>query len=122
MSRPEFEVAIAGFGPSGAVAAALLGQAGHSVLVCDRSAGIYPLPRAAALDHEILRVFQKLGLAEAIAPHTEPFTDSCFYGVDGQLIRRMTMLAPPYPQGWTPSVVFNQPAVEAILRAAVAVR
>ncbi len=120
MSEPTFDVAIAGFGPSGAVAAALLGQAGHSVLVCDRSAEIYPLPRAAALDHEILRVFQKLGLADAIAPHTEPFTDSCFYGVDGQLIRRMTMLAPPYPQAWTPSVVFNQPAVEAILRAAVA--
>ncbi len=120
VSVPAFDVAIVGFGPSGAVAAALLGQAGHSVLVCDRSAEIYPLPRAAALDHEILRVFQKLGLADAIAPHTEPFTDSCFYGVDGQLIRRMTMLAPPYPQAWTPSVVFNQPAVEAILRAAVA--
>lgn len=120
MGEPVFDIAIAGFGPSGAVAAALLGQAGHCVLVCDRSAEIYPLPRAAALDHEILRVFQKLGLADAIAPHTEPFTDSCFYGVEGQLIRRMTMLAPPYPQGWTPSAVFNQPAVESILRGAVA--
>ncbi|HZV94232.1 MAG TPA: bifunctional 3-(3-hydroxy-phenyl)propionate/3-hydroxycinnamic acid hydroxylase, partial [Caldimonas sp.] len=120
MGEPVFDVAIAGFGPSGAVAAALLGQAGHSVLVCDRSAEIYPLPRAAALDHEILRVFQKLGLADAIEPHTESFTDSCFYGVEGQLIRRMTMLPPPHPQAWTPSVVFNQPAVEAILRRSVA--
>jgi 3-(3-hydroxy-phenyl)propionate hydroxylase len=114
-----FDVAIVGFGPSGAVAAALLGQAGHRVFVCDQGSEIYALPRAAALDHEVLRVFQQLGLADAVTPFTEPFTDSCFYGVDGQLIRRMTMLAPPYPQAWTPSVVFSQPPVEAALRAAV---
>jgi 3-(3-hydroxy-phenyl)propionate hydroxylase len=114
-----FDVAIVGFGPSGAVAAALLGQAGHTVFVCDQSTEIYARPRAVALDHEILRVFQQLGIVDAIAPFIEPFTDSCFYGVDGQLIRRMTMLAPPYPQGWTPSVVFSQPPLERALRAAV---
>jgi 3-(3-hydroxy-phenyl)propionate hydroxylase len=111
-----FDVAIVGFGPSGAVAAALLGQAGHKVFVCDQSAEVYAKPRAIALDHEVLRVFQKLGLVEAIGPFTEPFTDSYFYGVKGQLIRRMTMVAPPYPQGWTPSVVFNQPPVERLIR------
>lgn len=114
-----FDVAIVGFGPSGAVAAALLGQAGHSVFVCDRDSSIYAKPRAIALDHEILRLFQQLGVADAVAAHTEPFTDSCFYGADGRLIRRMTMLAPPYPQAWTPSMVFTQPPVEGILRAAV---
>ena len=114
-----FDVAIVGFGPSGAVAAALLGQAGHTVFVCDQSTEIYARPRAVALDHEILRVFQQLGVVDAVAPFIEPFTDSCFYGVDGQLIRRMTMLAPPYPQGWTPSVVFSQPPLEQALRAAV---
>ena len=114
-----FEVAIIGFGPSGAVAAVLLGQAGHRVYVCDKVAEVYPKPRAIALDHEILRVFQQLGIADEVARFTEPFTDSCFYGVDGRLIRRMTMLAPPYPQGWTPSVVFDQPPVEGVLRDAV---
>jgi len=114
-----FDVAIVGFGPSGAVAAALLGQAGHSVFVCDQNAEVYARPRAIALDHEILRVFQRLGLVDAIAPFIEPFTDSFFYGVDGRLIRRMTMVAPPYPQGWTPSVVFSQPPVEHALREAV---
>jgi 3-(3-hydroxy-phenyl)propionate hydroxylase len=120
MAETAFDVAIVGFGPSGAVAAALLGQAGRNVFVCDQSEVVYDRPRAIALDHEILRVFQQLGLSEAIAPFTEPFTDSCFYGVDGQLIRRMTMVAPPYPQGWTPSVVFSQPPVERVLRDAVA--
>ena len=116
---PPYDVAIVGFGPSGAVAAALLGQAGHRVFVCDRTAEVYPLPRAIALDHEIMRLFQRLGIAQQIEPFTEPFTDSCFHGVDGRLIRRMTVLPAPYPQAWSPSLVFSQPPVEAVLRAAV---
>jgi 3-(3-hydroxy-phenyl)propionate hydroxylase len=115
-----FDVAIVGYGPAGAVAAALLGQAGLKVHVCDRLQGVYEIPRAIALDHEIMRVFQQLGIAAAVLPHTEPFTNSEWFGADGQLIRRMTMLAPPYPQGHTPSMVFTQPAVERILRERVA--
>jgi 3-(3-hydroxy-phenyl)propionate hydroxylase len=115
-----YDVAIVGFGPTGAVAAALLGQAGLRVHVCDRLQDVYEIPRAIALDHEIMRVFQQLGLARAIAAYFEPFTPSEYFGVDGQLIRRMTMVAPPYPQGYTPSVVFTQPPVERALRARVA--
>ena len=111
-----FDVAIVGYGPAGAVAAALLGQAGLRVHVCDRLPGIYEIPRAISLDHEILRVFQQIGVVDAVLPHTEPFTNSEWFGADGQLIRRMTMVAPPYPQGYTPSVVFSQPPVERILR------
>ena len=48
--------------------------------------------------------------------HTEPFTPSEWFGADGQLIRRMTLLAPPYPQGYTPPLVFTQPPVEPLLR------
>ena len=92
-----FDVAIVGFGPVGAVAAGLLGQAGLTVWVADKLPGVYEIPRAIALDHEILRVFQQLGVLDAVLPHCEPFTPSEFLGVDGQLIRRMTMVAPPYP-------------------------
>jgi 3-(3-hydroxy-phenyl)propionate hydroxylase len=122
MTREEavFDVAIVGYGPSGVVAAALLGQAGLRVHVCERLTDIYQIPRAIALDHEIMRVFQQLGVDEAIATYCEPFTPSEFYGVDGQLIRRMTMVPPPYPQGHTPSMVFTQPAVERVLRERVA--
>jgi 3-(3-hydroxy-phenyl)propionate hydroxylase len=115
-----FDVAVVGFGPAGAMAAALLGQAGLSVYACDRLEGVYEIPRAIALDHEIMRVFQHLGLVDAITPWCEPFTPSEFYGVDGQMIRRMTMVAPPFPQGYTPSMVFTQPPVERALRARVA--
>uniref|UniRef100_UPI000D37F2B7 bifunctional 3-(3-hydroxy-phenyl)propionate/3-hydroxycinnamic acid hydroxylase n=1 Tax=unclassified Variovorax TaxID=663243 RepID=UPI000D37F2B7 len=117
---PVFDVAIAGYGPAGVVAAALLGQQGLSVHVCDRLHDVHQIPRAISLDHEIMRVFQQLGVAQAVAPFCEPFTPSEYYGVDGQLVRRMTMVAPPYPQAYVPSMVFTQPPVERALRARVA--
>lgn len=114
-----FDVAVVGYGPVGAVAAGLLAQAGLSVCVCDRLQGVYEIPRAVALDHEILRVFQQLGVVDQVLRHCEPFTDSEWLGAGGQLIRRMTMLSPPHPQGYVPSMVFTQPPVERALRARV---
>jgi 3-(3-hydroxy-phenyl)propionate hydroxylase len=113
-----YDVAVIGFGPSGAVAAAILGSAGLKVLVVEQSRDVYDKPRAISLDHEIMRVLQGISplLAEQIVAHTEPFSPSEHYGADGKMIRRLDMLAPPYPLGWTPSMVFLQPPVEAILR------
>ncbi len=118
--RAEFDVAIAGCGPAGATAACLLGAQGLRVLVVDKATGVYDKPRAFAMDHEIMRVFQNIGLADAIQTFVAPFSASEHYGVDGQLIRRLTMIDPPYPIGWTPSMVFRQPPLEATLRAKVA--
>ena len=119
-SVTQVDVAIVGCGPAGVVLAALLGQAGIRVHICDRLSGVYEIPRAISLDHEILRVFQQMGVIDQVMPFTEPFTNSEFFGVDGQLIRRMTMVQAPYPQGYTPSVVFSQPPVERILRQHIA--
>ncbi|MDP9606214.1 bifunctional 3-(3-hydroxy-phenyl)propionate/3-hydroxycinnamic acid hydroxylase [Variovorax sp. NFACC27] len=115
-----YDVAIVGYGPVGQVAAGLLGQRGFKVYVCERMPDVHQIPRAISLDHEIMRVFQQLGVVEAVEPYIEPFTNSEYLGADGQLIRRMTMVAPPYPQGYTPSMVFTQPPVERALRARVA--
>lgn len=111
-----FDVAIVGYGPTGATAAGLLGQHGIRTLVCDRSHEVYDKPRAIALDHEIMRVFQELQIAEGLQAHMEPFTNSEFFGVDGQLIKCMSTVAPPYPLGYAPSIVFSQPPLEALLR------
>ncbi|WP_371348629.1 FAD-dependent monooxygenase [Ancylobacter sp. IITR112] len=54
----EWDVVIVGFGPGGAVASSLLGQAGHRVLVIDKAPGPYGQPRMSTLDGEIARVLQ----------------------------------------------------------------
>ena len=112
----DYEVAIIGFGPVGAVAACQLGQAGVRTLVIESSEAIYDKPRAVALDHEIARILQGIGLSDALANCAEPFTDSVYYGADGRVIKRLTMLAEPHPQAWLPSMVFMQPALEAAVR------
>ena len=114
-----YDVAIIGFGPSGAVAAGLLGAQGLTTFVCDKSREVYEMPRALALDHEIMRVFQQLGIDQEVLAYAEPFTPSEFFGVDGQLIKRFTTVEPPYPLAHAPSLVFTQPPVERVLRAHV---
>jgi 3-(3-hydroxy-phenyl)propionate hydroxylase len=111
-----FDVAVVGLGPTGATCAALLGAAGVKTLAIERGRAVYDKPRAFALDHEVMRVFEDLGIAEAVAPHTAPFTASEYYGADGRLIKRLGALPPPWPLGWPPSMVFQQPAVEKLLR------
>ena len=68
----EVDVAIVGYGPVGQALAALLGRAGHRVAAFERFHEIYRLPRAVHLDHEIMRLLQALGLAEASADEMVP--------------------------------------------------
>ena len=95
---------------------ALLGQAGLRVYVCDRRATSTRCRARSRSTTRSCACSSSSASCDAIAPHVEPFTPSEYFGVDGQLIRRMTMVAPPYPQGYTPSIVFDQPPVERALR------
>lgn len=114
-----FDVAIIGYGPVGATLAARLGQAGHRVVVLDKSEQIYPLPRAFALDHEAMRTFQGIGIIPALQAHLSTYRPTLYLGADGEPIQHFDMGPPPYPLGWAPAYTFNQPALEAALREAV---
>lgn len=116
VSASDFDVLVVGFGPAGAVAAGMLGRLGHRTLVIDRLTGVYDKPRAIAVDHEIMRHFDNMGIAEDLMPYIAPFTASEHFGAAGQLIRRIDMVPAPYPLGYTPSMVFTQPPVEEIMR------
>jgi 3-(3-hydroxy-phenyl)propionate hydroxylase len=112
----DYQVVVVGFGPSGAVASCLLGSHGLRTLAIDRLRDVYDKPRAIAIDHEIVRHLDNLGVAGRVQPYLAPFPASQHFGAEGQLIRRIDMVPEPYPQGYVPSMVFSQPPVEAAIR------
>ena len=77
-NRHDSEILIAGAGPVGQVLALLLSQRGLRVSVVEPWAQPYPLPRAVAMSHDVLRVLRQLGLGDELAPMLEP------WGQDGQ--------------------------------------
>ncbi len=110
------DVAVIGLGPVGATLARLLAQQGLSVLVLEREAAIYPLPRAVHFDAEAMRVFQGLGLADAILPRTHVSPGMRFVAPDGALLLDWPRPQGIGPLGWHASYRFHQPELEAILR------
>jgi 2-polyprenyl-6-methoxyphenol hydroxylase-like FAD-dependent oxidoreductase len=108
------DVAIVGYGPVGQALAALLGRAGHRVIVFERFQEIYRLPRAVHLDHEIMRLLQALDLADVLAPEMVPVSDYQWFGADGQPLLRFDVdgLA---RSGWRSDYMFFQPELEAAI-------
>lgn len=115
-----FDVAVIGCGPVGITLAGLLGREGLRVAVFDRAREVYAQPRAVGFDHDAMRLFQRIGAAEALAPHVTDFRNTVYRGVDGQVIQRVQRIEPPYPYTWAPNFTCDQPGVEAVLRATVA--
>lgn len=116
MMSESFDVAVVGLGPTGAILSALLGRHGVKTLVIDKLDDIFPLPRAVSFDHEVMRVIQNLGLADAIQSFVVPYPPTEYRGADGGLIARYESLPPPHPQGWQPSFMFKQPPFERAIR------
>jgi 3-(3-hydroxy-phenyl)propionate hydroxylase len=115
--QPVYDVAIVGLGPTGATLANLLGAAGHSVLVLEKEAGFYPLPRAIHFDGEVLRIFQAAGLREQVLAISRPGTKGMRF-VNGagetMLIRGGTAAVGPH--GCANNNYFHQPQLESVLR------
>jgi 3-(3-hydroxy-phenyl)propionate hydroxylase len=65
-----------GLGPVGAVAAQLLAREGLRILAVEPSREPYDKPRAIGIDHEALRVLQKLGIAEEFSAGLGPYRAS----------------------------------------------
>jgi 3-(3-hydroxy-phenyl)propionate hydroxylase len=120
MGQRVHDVAIVGYGPAGALLANLLGSAGLNVVVIEREAEIYPLPRAIHFDGEVMRVFQSAGLAHAVQAISRPgLVGMHFNNAQGEtlLIRGGTQARGPH--GWASNHYFHQPELEAVLRQGV---
>jgi 3-(3-hydroxy-phenyl)propionate hydroxylase len=114
------DVLIIGAGPCGVTLALLLAQADLRVIVVEKAPEIYPLPRAAHIDHEIVRVFQSLGLAETVLADSHVAARYDFLTASGEILLRFETNAAPSPSGWPASNMIHQPSLEACLREALA--
>ncbi|MDA4846594.1 bifunctional 3-(3-hydroxy-phenyl)propionate/3-hydroxycinnamic acid hydroxylase [Hoeflea poritis] len=111
-----FDVAIVGYGPTGATLAHLLGQCGVSVVILEREGNAYHLPRAVHLDAEVMRTLQWAGIADALEPKTAPHPGMRFVGADGRLLLDWPRPQGQGPQGWRANYRFHQPDLEKLLR------
>jgi 3-(3-hydroxy-phenyl)propionate hydroxylase len=109
------DVLVVGLGPVGAVLTALLAQRGVKAIAIEKDLEPYPLPRAVHFDHEIMRIFQQLGVADQVRPHARNLPDYEFRAADGRVLMKMR---PPRetPSGWGGGYMFHQPSLEAVLR------
>ncbi len=118
----DFDVVIVGFGPVGATLAHLLGLEGVKTLVLEREPAAYHLPRAVHFDDEVMRVFQTVGIADALAPKLRLNVGMRFVGADGGLLLDWPRPQEESAQGWNASYRFHQPDLEEALRATLADR
>jgi 3-(3-hydroxy-phenyl)propionate hydroxylase len=111
-------VLVVGAGPTGSAAALLLARLGVACLVVDRDPAVPATPRAVHLDDEAVRVLQQVGLADAFAGISRPAAGLRL--LDARLrpfaeFRRDG----PGPHGHPRSSLFDQPALDRLLRAAL---
>jgi 3-(3-hydroxy-phenyl)propionate hydroxylase len=116
----DYDLIIVGMGPVGATAANLAGLWGLKTLALDKADSVYENPRAMGFDQEVMRAFDNIGLAEAIAPYVMPYRASHYLNTQARLIKRIDAAKPPHALGWAPNYVFSQPPVERALRANIA--
>jgi 3-(3-hydroxy-phenyl)propionate hydroxylase len=115
-SSTQFDVAVIGYGPTGATLANLLVLSGMSVVVIEREAAAYHLPRAVHFDDEVMRVFQTVNIADALSRKLHINPGMRFVDKSGSLL-----LDWPRPQevgkhGWHSSYRLHQPDLEKLLR------
>lgn len=110
-----FDVAIIGYGPTGATLAHLLGALGLDVLVLEREGAAYHFPRAVHFDDEVMRVFQTIGIAEAVAADTLVNPGMRFIDPDGHLLLDWSRPREKGRHGWNASYRFHQPTLEHVL-------
>lgn len=119
-AAPEYDVAVVGYGPTGATLAGLLALRGLKVVVFERDKDLFALPRAVHFDGECMRVFQTLGITETLLPNLIVGAGMRFVNARNELLIDWNRPPGIGPQGWCASYKFHQPDLERALRAQVA--
>ncbi|OBJ28351.1 bifunctional 3-(3-hydroxy-phenyl)propionate/3-hydroxycinnamic acid hydroxylase [Mycolicibacter heraklionensis] len=117
MTTDTYDVAVIGYGPTGATAANLLGRLGLKVLVVERDPDIYGRARAISTDDEVMRIWQSVGLAERLQQDMLP--DRPLNFVDAKGVPFIDLKIEPRGAGHPPQQFLYQPAVDRVLREGV---
>ena len=110
------DLLIIGGGPTGVTLGLLAAQNDLKTIICEKEADIYPLPRAAHIDHEVMRIFQGIGAAGAIMKNSRQTTHYDFLTADGQILLRFEGSDRIGAGGWPAANMIHQPSVERVLR------
>jgi 3-(3-hydroxy-phenyl)propionate hydroxylase len=110
------DVLIVGLGPVGATLANLLGREGFRVFAVEKDTSVYPLPRAAHFDAEIMRIWQNLGLLKEVMAISRRAPAYEFRNAKGEILLRYDLDEVVVASGFAPSWMFNQPDLERALR------
>lgn len=115
-----YDAVIVGYGPTGMLAAILLGRAGNRVAIVERYRTLYNLPRVGIVHDDVLRMFQEVGCVAAIWPFTH-FLPVYELAKHGEVLLS-SEVAPLATHGWPEYTSIYQPSFEKELdRAARAV-
>tara|TARA_B100000678_G_scaffold194544_1_gene162971 strand:+ start:15156 stop:16670 length:1515 start_codon:yes stop_codon:yes gene_type:complete len=116
----DYDVIVVGAGPTGMTLALSLARGGVKTLVFDKEADVYPLPRAAHVDHEIMRIYQDLGVADDIAKTCRSSLTYDFLSAKREILMQFGGLSGMGPGGWPTGNMIHQPTIERIVRDAAA--
>lgn len=122
MMRTVPGVVVVGAGPTGLTVAGLLAAFGVGVTVLDRHPEPYPRPRAVHLDGEAVRVLQRLGLHERFAAISRPATGLRLLDASLRPFAEFRRGTAAGRHGHPDANLFDQPDLEAVLRAGLPVR
>ncbi|MFL6119729.1 bifunctional 3-(3-hydroxy-phenyl)propionate/3-hydroxycinnamic acid hydroxylase [Actinophytocola sp.] len=113
------DVVVVGNGPVGATLSVLLAQRGWRVLVLERRARPYTLPRATSFDGETARLLAAAGIGPELAGITVPANGYQWQTAAGEALLDIEFTtAGPY--GWPDANTMHQPALEELLAARAA--
>jgi 2-polyprenyl-6-methoxyphenol hydroxylase-like FAD-dependent oxidoreductase len=118
MKLDDCDVLVVGAGPVGQITALLLAQRGVSVIVVERWDKPYPLPRAVALAHDVVRALHTLELGDRLSHLLDPWGQngqrSVLESADGQ---RLAEASSPLDSvsGHAEMSGFSQPDLEMVL-------